>query len=74
MMNAHLMDCRNPECAGCRAGDPSLSDFRQMVAAIGVGIEADERTMSGLMQAAKIGWEYGSGRKVRRRSVPLVGS
>lgn len=54
--------------------EPSKSDLRQMVAAIAVGIEADERTMSGLMQAAKIGWEYGSGRKVRKRGVPLRGS
>ena len=54
--------------------EPTLDDFRQMVAAIAVGIHADERTMQGLMQAAKIGWEYGSGRKVRKPSVRLVGS
>ena len=31
------------------------------VANVGVGIGADDRTMAGLMQAAKVGWEYGSG-------------
>lgn len=54
--------------------DFTLDDFRQMVAAIAVGIQADERTMRGLMEAAKIGWEYGSGRKVRRKGVKIVGS
>lgn len=54
--------------------DPTLDDLRQMVAAIAVGIGADDRTMAGLMQAAKVGWEYGSGRKVRKRGVRLIGS
>ena len=53
---------------------PTKDDFRQMVAAIAVGINADERTMQGLIQAAKVGWEYGSGRKVRKPGVLLRGS
>lgn len=60
--------------ASSLSDEPSMSDLRQMVAEIGVGIKADDRAMSGLMQAAKTGWEYGSGRKVRRRGPPLVGS
>ena len=39
-----------------------------------IGIGADDRTMAGLMQAAKVGWEYGSGRKVRKPGVRLIGS
>lgn len=58
------------------AGQPDLTldDFRQMVAAIAVGIGADDRTMAGLMQAARIGWEVGSGRRVRKPGVRFVGS
>lgn len=47
--------------------EPTLADLRQMVAAIGVAIRADDATMSCLMQACKIGWEVGSGRKIRHR-------
>lgn len=54
--------------------EPSLADLRQMVAAIGIGIKADDKTMSGLMQAARIGWDYGFGRKVRMKGVRLTGS
>lgn len=54
--------------------EPTKDALRQMVAAIAVGIGADDKVMSGLMQAARIGWEYGSGRKVRRAGVQLRGS
>jgi hypothetical protein len=54
--------------------DLDIEDFRPMVAAIGVGIKADDKTMAGLMQAAKIGWEYGSGRKIRNKRLRLTGS
>ena len=54
--------------------EPSKDDLRQMVAAIAVGIDADDRAMAGLMQAARLGWEYGSGKRVRRPGVRLVGN
>lgn len=62
------------EALSFEQAQPSLSDFRQMVASIGVGIGADDKVMAGLMQAARIGWEYGSKRKLRNKNIRLSGS
>jgi hypothetical protein len=46
---------------------PADTDFRNIVAAIGAGIDADEKTMAALAQAARLGWEYGCGRRPKSR-------
>ena len=60
-----LADIRRRRTFNVLTDPPSHGELQSWVAAIGVGIGADHKTLQGLKQAAKIGWERGSGRKWR---------
>ncbi len=69
-----LIEVRRRRSMNILVGPPSKDELRTWVAAIAVGIAADEKTMSGLMQAAKVGWERGSGKRHRLVTPALRGS